>query len=328
MNFEGFFDICDLHMLLGWVMNKDRDDQVVNVDIYDFDQLIVTIPANLFREGLVEHGKGTGYHAFQYPVPWYLKDGKEHLISVKVSGTNMHLIGSPKILKYDIVTKKRIEVARDYLHGVGIEIGALHSPLPVRSLEGIDSIKYIDRMDKESLRRYYPELSNYDFVIVDIVEDGEKLTKIDDNSLDFIICNHMLEHCEDPIGTIKNFMQKLKDNGMVYLVIPDKRFCFDKNRELTLFEHCVQDHLQGPEISRYNHYLEWAKLVNKIPEEEVISQANEYMEKELNIHFHVWDYHSFYEFLVKTIEYLNNSFSIEKFEQNITEIITILKKVD
>lgn len=326
MNFEGFFDVCNHHMLLGWGMNKDRDDQVINFDIYDFDQLIATVPADQFREDLLVLGKGNGHHAFLYPVPWYLKDGKEHVISVKISGTNMHIMGSPKALEYDAFTKQRIEVARECLHGIGIEIGALHSPLPVRGLGSIQSLKYVDRMDKESLRKYYPELKNYDLVMVDIIDDGEKLTTIDDNSLDFIICNHMLEHCEDPIGTIKNFMQKLKVGGVVYLVIPDKRSCFDKDRELTSFEHCVQDHLQGPETSRYNHYLEWAKLVDKVSEEKIISEANKNMTKGLNIHFHVWDCYSFYEFLVKTTVYLNNSFNIEKYEKNTAEIITVLRK--
>ena len=66
------------------------------------------------------------------------------------------------------------------------------------------SVRYVDRMWTDELRREYPELANWDLTQVDVVDDGEKLATIADESQDFIVANHFLEHTEDPVGTIEH----------------------------------------------------------------------------------------------------------------------------
>jgi hypothetical protein len=87
-------------------------------------------------------------------------------------------------------------LARRYLHGSGLEIGALHRPLPVK--QGT-RVTYVDRLDQRGLRAHYPELASHEFVNVDIVDDGETLGSIAQESQDFIIANHCIEHCENPL---------------------------------------------------------------------------------------------------------------------------------
>ncbi|MFA5871108.1 MAG: hypothetical protein WC858_00125 [Parcubacteria group bacterium] len=79
-----------------------------------------------------------------------------------------------------------------YIKGKGIEIGALHNPLIVPESA---KVKYVDRMTVFDLREHYSELSSLDLVIVDIICDGEKLEKIENDSQDFVIANHFFEHC-------------------------------------------------------------------------------------------------------------------------------------
>ena len=81
----------------------------------------------------------------------------------------------------------RKSLAKRFIRGCGIEIGALHNPLwvPPRS-----RVTYVDRMDENDLRRHYPELNDLPLVKVNIVDDGEKLTAFEPNSQDFIIANH------------------------------------------------------------------------------------------------------------------------------------------
>ena len=42
------------------------------------------------------------------------------------------------------------------------------------------------------------------FVPVGCIDDGERLGKIADASQDFVIANHFLEHCQDPILALLN----------------------------------------------------------------------------------------------------------------------------
>src|SRR5690349_5671213 len=88
----------------------------------------------------------------------------------------------------------RRAVAAAFLRGEGIEIGALHHPLIVpRNVK----VKYVDRMKVADLRRHYPELVNQPLVETEIVDDGETLGTLADQTQDFVIANHFLEHCQN-----------------------------------------------------------------------------------------------------------------------------------
>jgi predicted SAM-dependent methyltransferase len=163
-------------------------------------------------------------------------------------------------------------------------------------------------MDTQELRRQYPELRTESLVHVDILDDGEKLEKIKDNSQDFVICNHFLEHCENPILAFKNFLRVLKPSGILYLALPDKRYTFDSSRPITSIAHLVRDHEEGPQNSRREHYEEWARLVEGIQDPDAVSRkTDDLMKSQYSIHFHVWSQMEMLEF----VRYLHTLFDFE-----------------
>ena len=132
----------------------------------------------------------------------------------------------------------RVTIARTYLRGNGIEIGALNAPLqlPLKA-----RARYVDRLPVEELRRHYPELAAWKLVDVDVVDDGERLEKIEDGSQSFVTANHFLEHCQNPILALENMLRVVREGGIVYLAVPDKRYTFDRDRPVTSFEHLKRD---------------------------------------------------------------------------------------
>ncbi len=184
------------------------------------------------------------------------------------------------------VMRERARVSRRFLRGDGVEIGALHSPTPVA--RGVH-VRYVDRLSRAEQRAALGELREYPFVEVDLIDDGETLDSIDDASLDFIIASHVLEHCENPLGTIRNHLRKLRVGGHLFYALPDKRFCFDSERPITPFSHLVEDDRDGPEASRRDHYLEYARLVDGFAPEEAEAAADRMLAERADIHFHVWD---------------------------------------
>ncbi|MFT3881278.1 MAG: methyltransferase domain-containing protein [Gemmatales bacterium] len=214
----------------------------------------------------------------------------------------------------------RNALAQQYLAGSGLEIGALHHPLPVPV--GVQ-VKYVDRMPEAELRRHYPELGNETFVRIDIVDDGETLTKVADASQDFVIANHFLEHCEDPISTLRTFFRVLKPGGVIYLAIPEKTCTFDRDRPVTALEHFWEDHRNGPEHSRWEHYREWAELVDKRGDE-AEAHARQLLSKSYSIHFHVWDQSSWLLFLHSMQQTFG--FHIEVMLRHGIEVINVLRK--
>ncbi|HST23272.1 MAG TPA: hypothetical protein VLR90_19265, partial [Blastocatellia bacterium] len=95
---EGFHEATDCHSIKGWAWDTLRPNDAVTIEIYDGDQLLATVTANQFRKDLLDAHKGNGAHAIDYPVPAQLKDGKPHLIRLKVAG-NIYLTGTSKQLE-------------------------------------------------------------------------------------------------------------------------------------------------------------------------------------------------------------------------------------
>lgn len=222
--------------------------------------------------------------------------------------------------------ERRRKLSRAFLSGDGVEVGALHHPL---ALGPHARVRYVDRYDVQGLRWHYPELRDHDLVPVDVIDDGETLSTFGDGELDFLIANHFLEHTENPIGTIRNHLRKVRPGGRLYFAVPNKHDSFDRERPLTPFEHLVADDRDGPGRSRADHYREWARLIEKREEAaDVAARADLLMAMNYSIHFHVWDARSFGDFLDRTRTHLDGAFDIEHFSVNGNEIVAILKKRD
>lgn len=217
----------------------------------------------------------------------------------------------------------RKQIAFRYLSGDGIEIGALHSPLEIPSSA---RIRYLDRMPVNQLRQQYPELLQYELVELDIIDDGETLAYVSDISLDFVIANHMIEHCQNPIFSIENWLRVLKPGGVLYMAVPDKRYTFDCDRPVTPLEHLIRDYTEGPRWSMHPHFEEWARLVDKVPEDDVAARAKGLAEINYSIHFHVWTQVEFLELLLYCQSNLSFPIEIELLQKNSIEFIVILRK--
>ena len=94
--YEGFLDQADCTAIAGWAWDPSRPNTPINVNIYDGAALIATVSANLFRQDLLNAGKGNGYHAFNIPTPQSLKTGTTHTVTAKYTDTLVALGATPK----------------------------------------------------------------------------------------------------------------------------------------------------------------------------------------------------------------------------------------
>jgi len=224
----------------------------------------------------------------------------------------------------DDLLAQRQHVASRYLTGSGIEIGALDAPTPLPSAA---TARYVDFRPVAELHRQYPELDAGRFVNVDVVDDGERLATIADASLGFLIANHMLEHCENPLGTLRTHLRKVKSGGWLFYALPDRRLGFDSERPITPFEHLVDDDRDGGAGTRFGHYVEWAKFVRGISDDEAAAQhAKETLARRYSIHYHVWDSAAWFDTLARARPYLGGTFEVRHFEFTGTEIVCVLRR--
>ena len=226
--------------------------------------------------------------------------------------------GSP--LPYALTVERRLLLAQLYISGEGLEIGALNAPLP---LPPGARVRYVDRLSVEEVRVHYPGL---DIVDVDLVEDGERLPSIPPSSQDFIVANHFLEHCEDPVRTLETLAGRLRSGGVLYMAVPDADLTFDVKRPSTTWEHLLEEHELGTERSRRRHYEEWARLVEDLDEPEVASRAEQLQDMGYSIHFHVWRLHDLLGFFARCIDEIGVPLRLEAVARFGNEAICVLRR--
>lgn len=135
-------------------------------------------------------------------------------------------------------------------NGHGIEVGPSHRPIAPKK-EGYKS-HIIDHMSREQLiikyKDHHVNLENIEEV--DFVWRGENYSQLTgkDKYYDWIIASHVIEHTPDLIGFLNDCDTILKDDGVISLVVPDKRYCFDHYRPITGISKIIDNHFQKTTI--------------------------------------------------------------------------------
>ncbi len=116
--------------------------------------------------------------------------------------------------------------------GLGLEIGPSFSPIAPK-IKGFN-VHVLDHTSAAELRKKYKEhgvsaddLDNIEEV--DFVWRGEPYNELIGKTgcYDWIIASHVIEHAPDLISFLQQCEALLKPTGILSLVIPDKRYCFD-----------------------------------------------------------------------------------------------------
>ena len=95
-NYEGRHDAATTEAIAGWVWDRNHPERRLDVDVLCGDELLATVGATGFRPDLEAAGKGDGRYAFWLATPKRLADGRKHQIRVRVSGTEIDLVDTPR----------------------------------------------------------------------------------------------------------------------------------------------------------------------------------------------------------------------------------------
>ena len=217
------------------------------------------------------------------------------------------------------------------LSGKGIEIGAFGEPA---KLPNSCQVSYFDVIDSKTASARFPEIQSSKLVSVHILGDVDKrdLRKLTVNSQDFVIANHVIEHVACPIAMVEDMFYVLRTGGWVAIAAPDKRYTFDKKRPLTSYEHLETEYINGVDEVDDEHYLEFLQHVGK----HVFQEPGRDIKGDIAFarsrreHAHVWDSHTFLEFLMACKKTSGIEFKIEyqsTGEENGIEFFAILRKL-
>jgi GT2 family glycosyltransferase/glycosyltransferase involved in cell wall biosynthesis len=94
----GHVDVISHESISGWAWDPTMPDSSVDVDIYDGDELLARVPADIYRGDLQDAGVGKGRHGFSLPNPSGLLPFASHKIAVRRAPDGIDLPGSPQWL--------------------------------------------------------------------------------------------------------------------------------------------------------------------------------------------------------------------------------------
>ena len=195
-----------------------------------------------------------------------------------------------------------------FLEGFGLEIGALHNPA---RLNRTWTIEYADAISKKEAMLIFPEINSKDLVDVQHIIDLDKtgLADIRTAKYDFVIMNHVIEHVANPIHVIAELFRVVKKEGYIAISAPDKTYTFDRARELTTFAHLHGEYINKVDFVSDEHYQDFVEKcianIDKLNSLEMKTQIQK--AKSRREHAHVWDSHSFEQFMRQSFEVLGIS---------------------
>jgi SAM-dependent methyltransferase len=144
--------------------------------------------------------------------------------------------------------RKQLITAMIDRSGKGLEIGPSHNPAAPKS-EGYD-VDIVDHLDQAGLVEKYRDdlgliLANIE--PVDFVWQSGSLAELIDTpaAYDWIIASNVVEHMPDLVAFLGDCQTLLKPAGVISLVVPDKRYCFDHLRRRSSTGDIVQAHLES-----------------------------------------------------------------------------------
>ena len=185
------------------------------------------------------------------------------------------------------------EALSGHLFGTGIEVGPGHTPFGVP--DGV-TVRYVDRLTTDEHYELFPELPR-DFgffepdVIADLDTDG--LRAIDSRTQDFVICSHVLEHLADPLHFLDEAHRVLRVGGIFLVLLPDRRYTFDRDREPTLLSCLIRDHEVGATTPDDAHMTEFLLKADQGPTfvlpDDPLERAELFeWHRSRSIHVHCW----------------------------------------
>jgi SAM-dependent methyltransferase len=191
-----------------------------------------------------------------------------------------------------------------FLIGAGLELGPGHHPLPM--LFPDTSVRYVDRWEPERNRELFPELAaGSTFPKPDVIAnlDVDRLSAVADESQDFVVASHVLEHLADPLSQIEDMHRVLKRGGVALIFLPDRRYTFDRDRAPTQLEHLIADRRDRVTVVSDEHLEDHLRKTgvwqDSWTDEDRRSEFAR--NRERSIHVHCWTEDEFLPVLVHTM---------------------------
>ena len=215
----------------------------------------------------------------------------------------------------------------------GIEIGGPSEVFrPYSYIPIYNHIKQLDGVNFSNNTIWEGQISsgdNYNYyknkVGKQYILDATNLSGIDSNKYDFLVSSNCLEHIANPIKAIKEWERIVKPGGHLLILVPNNKFGLDINRNITKFNHILNDfhdNIGEDDLTHLDEVLEKHNLKVDIEAVDFEYFKNRSIDNfnHRTIHHHVFDINSIKELF----SYLN--FDILLLDDKYAFVTILVKK--
>jgi predicted SAM-dependent methyltransferase len=172
------------------------------------------------------------------------------------NGTRNGVSGGPKATTRTPAQLSRLQTRRDFVFrtadrtGTALEIGPAHNAiLPKRDGFHTKTVDYIDRDGLVEKYRDFEQYSPDDIEDVDyVIRAGASMADVIDERFRLVLASHVLEHSISLIDFLNDCTTLLAPNGVLSLVVPDHRYCFDRFRERSSIGRVIDTSINQPRV--------------------------------------------------------------------------------
>ena len=155
-----------------------------------------------------------------------------------------------------VAKRSRLEIRREFVFrtadpaGTALEIGPAHNAiLPKRDGFRTKTVDYIDRAGLVEKYREFPQYSPDDIEDVDyVIPAGGSMPGVIHERFELVLASHVLEHSISLIDFINDCTVLLAPGGVLALVVPDHRYCFDRFRERSSIGRVIDTAASPPPV--------------------------------------------------------------------------------
>ena len=156
----------------------------------------------------------------------------------------------------EVPGRTRLELRRDCVFASVprdasvLEIGPAHNAiLPKREGFNTRTVDYLDRAGLVQRYRDFPQYSPEDIEEVDyVLAPGAAMADVIEDRFDLVLASHVIEHTTSMIDFVNESTRLLKPAGVLALVVPDHRYCFDRFRERASLSRVIDASLAPPQV--------------------------------------------------------------------------------
>ncbi len=139
-----------------------------------------------------------------------------------------------------------------------LEIGPFYSPICVGN-----NVKYFDILNRESLvkraKQIDESINSERIPFIEYVSPTGDLSVINE-PFDVIVSSHAVEHQLDLIDHLQKTSKLLRTGGKYYLIVPDKRYCFDHFMNASTIADVINAHMVKPTKTSIKSVIEHRAL--------------------------------------------------------------------